>query len=376
MVLHRDGQPLFPLGMYERPRNDDEWRAWSEAGVNLVCCHSREQLDEAARWGMFGWVPVPAVLAEGDDGAELAAAVEAGKDHPALAAWEAPDEAIWGTGRVAEGVHEMSVWRLSPDVVAKVVARQDAVVAGLERGTRLIRRLDPGRPIWLNEAVNSDQETLARCASSLDVVGFDWYPIPSRPERPMNLMGKHVERFGRTAPRRELWIVEQAFSWPHVVRTEDPDVLPTADELRFMAWQAIIHGATGLLWWGSFSTDRSTGFMDALMSVVAEFRGLHPLLHAGELPNVRIDTYFRQYPTVLGIGHLARRVRDPRLGDRALLVLVNEDGYRHDVVLRGLDDVGFDRMRQIAGPPEEVVRVPEGHATRMVGYEVRIYATG
>lgn len=72
MILRHDGQPMFTLGMYERPRDDREWKTWTDAGINLVCCHSREHLDENRKWGAFGWVPVPMILRDDDgDGAVL-----------------------------------------------------------------------------------------------------------------------------------------------------------------------------------------------------------------------------------------------------------------------------------------------------------------
>ena len=68
MVLRRAGQPVFPLGMYEQPRTEEEWYRWSQAGINLVCCQSRDEFDLAYAWRIPGWVPALMILADDDDG--------------------------------------------------------------------------------------------------------------------------------------------------------------------------------------------------------------------------------------------------------------------------------------------------------------------
>ena len=137
-VVSRDGQPLFALGMYERPRNDDEWRRWKEAGINLVKAGNREQLDENWKWGMHATVHAPMILADDDDGSKLVEFVNGLKDHPALEVWEAPDEAIWWAWRL-ERAQPPRFWGPHKEVAEERIARMDALVRGLTRGAALIR---------------------------------------------------------------------------------------------------------------------------------------------------------------------------------------------------------------------------------------------
>ncbi len=375
MVLTRDGRKLFTLGMYERPRTDDEWRTWSEAGINLVCCRTNGDLDQADEWGMFGWVPVPLVLAADDDGSSLAAKVDELKGHPALAAWEAPDEVIWHTHKQETNWATKRLWSLERDALAKVDARLDALVQGMRRGTEIIRRHDPGRPIWLNES-GCNQGTLARCVPYLDIVGFDGYPIPTRPEKPIHHLGIDTARFRAVAPGRDVWMVQQGFSWNHLGERDDldetePGIYPSREQYRFMAWQAIVRGATGLLWWGSAFEDRPAPHLGDLMSIVAEFKGLHELLDGGEIISVRAEADTRSYPaTSAGISHMARRA-----GDRTMLVLVNEDPCEQDAIVTGLDWVDPREMRPVGWQPPEFARVQDGYVTCMDPYEVRVYVT-
>ena len=370
MILQRDGQTLFPLGTYEIPRDEAEWQLWRDAGVNLLRCNSREDLDRAHEHGMFGWLRLRLILDDDDDGAALAEGVNALKDHPALVVWECPDEAIWHAMRDEEGNARTRLWELSADDRAETDARFDALVRGMERGTALVRRLDPSRPIWLNEAAPSNRDVLGRCAGFVDIVGFDWYPIPNRVDEPMQAMGKLVDLFGACAPGCDLWIVQQGFSWSYIDPTR-PEALPTPEEARFMAWQAIAHGATGLAWWGLRHVTRPSPFIARLMGVVAEFKELHPFLHAGQIVGVRTTTDTAQFPPIIGVSHLARRV-----GNRTMLVVINEDPYEHDVIVSGLDWLPIDSLRPVVEPRGDLVRVPSGYITRMQGYEVRIYLAG
>ena len=95
MTRTDDSRTAFPLGMYEMPRTEGEWRAWSDAGIDLVRCGGSDDLDRAAEHGMRGWVTVPMVLDDDDDGSALVERIDSLKGHPALLVWEAPDEAIW-----------------------------------------------------------------------------------------------------------------------------------------------------------------------------------------------------------------------------------------------------------------------------------------
>ncbi|HQK23601.1 MAG TPA: hypothetical protein PLM66_12000, partial [Candidatus Latescibacteria bacterium] len=120
MRISLNGQRIFPLGAYEHPRTEDEWRQWTKAGINIVCCHNREELDAAHAHGVLGWVPVPVILADGDDGSTLAAKVNTLKDHPALAVWEAQDEAIWNASRKDDNNVRMSFWKHPPEKLAEI----------------------------------------------------------------------------------------------------------------------------------------------------------------------------------------------------------------------------------------------------------------
>jgi len=103
-VMLYDNQAVFPLGMYEQPRDQAEWEEWKSAGINLLVCHNEEQLNQAHRRRMMGWVPVSIICKDAQGEAALAERVKSLSDHPALVAWEAQDEAIWNAFRLDDGV--------------------------------------------------------------------------------------------------------------------------------------------------------------------------------------------------------------------------------------------------------------------------------
>ena len=366
-VLSRDGKPLFALGMYERPRNDGEWERWQEAGINLIRARSWKELDENWEYGMFGTVHVNMILDDSDYGQTLTAIVNTLKDHPALVAWEAPDEAIWWAWRLERAVPPR-FWGPHEDVAPQAIARMEALVRGLIRGAEMIRKLDPDHYLWLNEACQSSQASLARVAPWLDIIGFDYYPIPNGTGSPMEYMGLYVDRFHQTAPQCDLWAVQQAFSWGSLPNREGRYAFPTRKEIRFMAWQAIAYGATGILWWGSRYEDNRIAITSSVMEVVSELSQLHPFLTGAPINSVRVSNDPNRHPWLLGGRAVVRRD-----GDRTLLALINQDGTPADLIIQGLDWLDVKDLRPMTPVSSDLTPISDGIITMMDGFEVRIY---
>jgi len=61
-LVLKEGRPLFPIGIYELPQADSDLTGMAEAGINLVRCYKKSDLDRMAAAGLMGWIPAPLEL--------------------------------------------------------------------------------------------------------------------------------------------------------------------------------------------------------------------------------------------------------------------------------------------------------------------------
>ena len=119
----------------------------------------------------------------------------------------------------------------------------------LREGQKVFRQLDQRRrPIWINEAQRSDVYYVRQYLDFVDITGCDIYPVKSQ-ERPITRIGGGVERWKQVGAGMPVWMVLQAFSWHELGEyygVKEP-AYPTFSESQFMAYDAIIHGASGIL---------------------------------------------------------------------------------------------------------------------------------
>jgi len=390
-VIDGRGDAFFPLGMYDPPKSRKEIRAWKRSGVNLLRCRTEEDLEVAKQIGAAAWVPVPMICSSAMDEEALRQRVGSVADDHTVAVWEAPDEPIWRACRLQSGVVTNRIWAQPREVRDRIRSRLDGVVQGLRRGSRIVRAIDPGGKLWLNEAAKSDQETLSRCLPYLDVVSYDYYPVPEDPSRgrQMHLIGGFTDRFRRTATAKEVWVVEQAFTWDalsdasggkkrlihsyntntwHPMTEEEAVAVPSVDVFRFMAWVAIIHGASGLLWFGSGFEKRPSPLLENLMQVVGELNALQPYLVSSDISRVRSITDERHCPPVLGCSATVRRNNHG-----TLLAVVNEDYVDHDVFVRGFDWLDPEELKPLFGCAENAFFSNDGITLTLKGHEVQVY---
>src|SRR5438552_9206482 len=158
--LKINGRAFFPIGCYELPKEDTGLRAMAEAGFNLVHCRNAPDLDRVHAAGMMGWVSVPLQL--GADNDALRKAVEAVRDHPALAVWEGPDEVVWNftaySGLYRSGVYKQrdEWWQQTPFAVERAEAEAKKLLPRLRDGCQFVRTMHRrSHPSWINAAKNT-----------------------------------------------------------------------------------------------------------------------------------------------------------------------------------------------------------------------------
>jgi hypothetical protein len=364
------GRRVFPIGCYELPGTDEGLRRMTAAGVNLVHCADRRDLDRVQAANALGWISVP--IQQGATTA-LRERIESVVDHPALAVWEGPDEIVWTFTAYSflkdtQGITREDWESQAAKAVEFSRGQAATILPRMREGAELIRQLDTRRrPIWMNEAADSDARFARGYMDSVDIAGCDYYAVRST-GTDLGSIGRLVKRWSRISRGRPIWMVLQGFSW-HTVRPDRTRLYPTFSQSRFMAYDAIVHGANGILYWGTSTID-DPAFRQSLYALVAELDAIQPFLVAASIPvSVElIDNLFD--PPGLGVRASLRQV-----DSEWLLILVNEDGHRHlGVDVSGLELLEGRKLYQLYGA--DVATVEHGRLTaRLQGHEVRLYST-
>lgn len=160
----------------------------------------------------------------------------------------------------------------------------DAVV----RGCRVVRQLDSRHIIWQNHAPRNSVMSLRKYNQAVDAAGCDIYPVPFNPtsghsdlkDTNLSSVGAYTDRMRETAPGKSIWMVLQGFGWRDLSESgkNDPDTRkgrrPNFSEMRFMAYDAIVHGANAILYWGTHSIEKDSSLWRDIMKVARELRAL------------------------------------------------------------------------------------------------------
>lgn len=375
-LLSKDGRRLFPIGCYELPAEDAELKRMAQAGINLVRCGGVADLDRVHALGMLGWIPLP--LHEGPT-EDLRRAVEAAKNHPALAVWEGPDEIVWNFTACSGleekvGIRSSEWWEQSARAVGYAETQARRIMPNLRDAIGLIRELDARRhQVWINEAMHSDAKFVRQYLDHIDITGCDDYPV-NKAERNISRLGSTTEVWKKIGRGKPVWMVLQAFSWSALGRDGDKSApaYPSFAESRLMAYDVLAHGAKGILYWGSGYTDPDPAFRDSVYALTSELAALQPFLAAPEERGPAVGLIADDdEPRSKGVSITVRRN-----GKEWLLALVNEDDHRHmGVEVSGLDAVNGLLLDLLYGA-ETVTVEHGGFITRMQPHEVKVFATG
>lgn len=253
-VMRIDGRPVFPIGFTFAPapgalspRGVEGLRELRQAGALTMrsgpmgagtwtdeyLLREREWMDAAARNGMYvmPWLKeLSAVPDKTSPRAEkLRRIVRLFRDHPGLGVWKGEDEPEWGKKPVLP----------------------------LRNAYEIVRETDPNHPVWIVQAPRGTVDSLLPYNAAYDIGGIDIYPISYPPgvhsnekNKEISMVGDFAQRIAAvTAGRKPFWMTLQiAFSG--TVKPDKTLRFPTQHEQRFMAYQSIINGARGLVYFG------------------------------------------------------------------------------------------------------------------------------
>ncbi len=399
-----NGQRTFILGLYETFGQPASYDAVVDAGFNLVPAPpTAAALDDLHKRGLFAWLHLGDSVDLSDDRAnretQLKSLVDQFGQHPALLAWEVPDEALWNAwyapvqwrtldeplqlatlasgskSKRASAVNQKSIEQLkalyaagkyeegeqAADALWKALGKEqphpelsisqspiraEKLRKGLIEGYRFLKSIDAETPVWINHAPRNQIATLAAFNECADIVGCDMYPAPSFghdhsdiADQTLSAVGAYTDRMQAASPNKPVWMVLQGFGWEDLLKEgglhETRYRRPTAYELRFMAYDAIVHGARGVLYWGTSQIEKPSRLWSDLLALVRELADLQPVLAApvAELrPTLTVGETWGSVDR--GLQMLVKE-RDGHL----TLIIVNEWNERLDYRITGLESL-------------------------------------
>jgi len=221
-------------------------------------------------------------------------------------------------------------WKMS-----QCPAQANDLADAIARGCRAVKHLDLKHPIWQNHAPRNSVRSLAKYNHAIDAVGCDIYPVPFNPtsghsdlkDTNLSSVGAYTDRMREAAPGKSIWMVLQGFGWRDLSEEgrEDTDPRkgrrPYFSETRFMAYDAIVHEANALLYWGTHYIEKDSTLWRDLMKIAKELRALEPGI-VGERPkNTPISVADETYGSIDGQGP---RLMLRKAGQDWLIIAVNE----------------------------------------------------
>lgn len=155
---------------------------------------------------------------------------------------------------------------------------------------KMVLDADVEHPTWF---ITDKPGDLREMAPGYDIGGSDPYPIGNHGNADRTAIGIAAgwTRQSRVATYdlKPLWQIPQCFDWGYYRRSEtnNPAVrIPTGEEMRSMAWQAVAAGANGLVFYSYFDLrlrkswpkERTAGGWESLCAVVKELDALKDVL--------------------------------------------------------------------------------------------------
>jgi hypothetical protein len=211
--------------------------------------------------------------------------------------------------------------------------------------------------LYLNQAPTNLVKTLQQYNAGTDIVACDIYPVnpgglrhtfalfPDGHQGDLN--NEHISQVGQYAdkmrliagPGRPVFMVLQAFAWETLEedkgvseRREEKVLYPSFAQTRFMAYQSLIRGANGVIYWGSFTLPADSKTWVDIKQVTRQLADLKEPLAARRSPlKAEVDYHEMGHSVDLGVQWLAKE-SDGKL----YLFTCNADKNRCKATVSGL----------------------------------------
>ena len=335
-MLVIDGKRTFIIGSYYHPKTKQPFKELAKHGYNYTRVSAdKVELDSAHTNNIKTWISIGSIKSKNKsaDIERIVKLVYKFKDHPSLLCWEMEDEPAF-TWNSAEP-------RIKPESLIETY--------------QLIKQEDPDHPVITNHGPVNLISTLRKYNSSTDIVACDVYPVIPHGIKPtyalypdglqgdllnpyISQVGEYTDKMKRVVNNsKPVFMVLQAFAWEMLKNEEERDLCmiryPTYEESRFMAFNAIVHGATGIIYWGSNYTPQPSLFMDDLNKVTRELAVMQEILSATNTElNITKEYHELGYSIDTGIEIVTKKVND-----KYYLISVNSDKNPVKVSLSGFE---------------------------------------
>ena len=330
-----NGKRTFIIGSYHLPKTDDPYASLVRNGYNYVRTGSSADLDKAQKHGLYGWFYTGLVdekdTVQGKK--KLEEKVNAVKIHPALLFYEIADEPAftWMSAKA----------RISPE--------------RMKQAYDVIKDVDFKHAVITNHAPVNLISTMKKYNTSCDLVAFDIYPVVPHGIKPsfalwpdgqqgdllncyISQVGEYVDKMKKVVDnKRPVFAVLQGFAWemlkPEAERDTSKVLYPTFHQERFMFYDAIVHGANGILIWGTSYTPQPSKFIDDLNRATRELADMQEVLSARTTKNNIKKEYIETGHSVdAGVEFITKEV-----GGKLYMISVNSDKNPVKVTFSGLD---------------------------------------
>jgi hypothetical protein len=262
-VLVIGGKKVFPLVLSlpppaggKTPEGKDAWKEIKDGGASFVrtgradwnanqidtqIAAEQKLEDAAAALGLHCWMwlgALPNLPTTPGSAKEqlLTTVVDAFKGHPGLGAYKGIDEP----------------------------QHSSVPAAGLIRAHTKLQALDPDHPVVIIQAPVGTVDDLTPYRRAFDITGADIYPVAyppgeqtGGPNKDISVVGDVTKTMVEAAGGKPVWMTLQIAWSGTATSTTRPTVVPrfpSLPEERFMAYQAIVNGARGLVFFGGHFT--------------------------------------------------------------------------------------------------------------------------
>jgi hypothetical protein len=299
------------------------------------------------------------------------------------------DRGLW---KKAEEIYdllwkELGVKNPHPNLkMSQCLDQADELTDEITRGCRVVKQLDPKHIIWQNHAPRNSVRRLNKYNQAIDALGCDIYPAPFNPptghsdlkNANISAVGAYTDRMRKAAPGKSIWMVLQGFGWRDLSEKvkNDPDLRkgrrPHFSETRFMAYDAIVHGANAILYWGTHYIEKESSLWSDLMKVARELRALESGIVGIRPKDSPIAIADETFGSIDGQG--------PRLMLRKtnkdwVLIGVNEHAQGVAFTIKNLpEEIESKTLYRLYSDESHIVENKEIH-DGIRGFGVHIYAT-